>query len=158
MSKSFDNTIKCPVCSLSLDGTFYSSINVSVDPALKKNFFEREINWIKCTQCNTKVFVPIEFVYHDMDKKFMVIFKHPQNIDTSTEDFFSNFVDRMKVGDYLSYPVITTDPTQLLLAVMFCDAWLTPISKDEATKITEESKRAADLLNKNDPMLRSVIE
>ena len=160
MSSSFKEKIDCSVCGSVLEGKFYHSINVTLDPSLKASFFNRRINWIKCTSCGTDIFVPIEFTYHDMEKEFLVIFKHPNSSETNTENSFAEFNDRLKLAKYFSFPIIVNDPYELILAAEYCDKKRGPKSKEEARDLVMMIKKSIKSMNipemKNAPVSDSV--
>lgn len=141
MSSSIKEKIICPQCNTSQDAQIYSSINVTVNPSLKEIFLNKKINWVKCVECGMEIFIPVEFVYHDMDKQFLVIFKHSNSNSTHTEKKFSEYAEQLKIAEYMSYPIIVTDPNELMISVMYCDSVEPPKSKESALQIVVEARK-----------------
>lgn len=147
MSSLFKEKILCPKCNSVQETEIYTSINVTVDPTLKEPFLNKKINWMKCVSCDTEVFIPIEFVYHDMNKEFLVIFKHPNSSSKNTEDGFAEFAERLNVANYMSFPVVVNHPYGLILAVELCDKKRGPKSKEEAEELSLFVNNATKELN-----------
>lgn len=78
MSQLCKEKITCPRCQTEGEFDFWSSINVDLDPELKKKIFNEEIfTWV-CPNCGAKVFIPFGTLYHDMTHKFMIFFSHEE--------------------------------------------------------------------------------
>lgn len=149
MSKIIVDEVGCSICNGKQEAKIYASVNVTVDPSLKEAVLQGKINWVQCKNCGTSNFIPIEFVYHDMDKRFMVIFKHPYSTDTGTERGFADYADRFgSIAEYMSFPVIVNDPYELIFAVLYCDKKRTPKSKEDALEISlliKKMRKMADI-------------
>lgn len=71
--------LKCPKCEKVTKQTYWDSINVTNDPELKEKFFNHEINYFNCGNCEHRAFVHSDFLYHDMDNQFMVHLLAPED-------------------------------------------------------------------------------
>lgn len=81
MSQLCKEKITCPRCQAEGEFDFWSSINVDLDPELKKKIFNEELfTWV-CPKCGAKVFIPFGTLYHDMTHKFMIFFSHDESED-----------------------------------------------------------------------------
>lgn len=78
MSQLCKENITCPKCQAEGELEFWSSINVDLDPELKKKIFNEEIFIWTCPKCGAKVFIPFGTLYHDMSHKFMIFFSHDE--------------------------------------------------------------------------------
>lgn len=76
MSQFCEEKITCPKCHTEGKFGLWSSINVDLDPELKKKIFNEEIFVWTCPKCGANVFVPFGTLYHDMSHKFMIFFSH----------------------------------------------------------------------------------
>lgn len=65
---------KCPHCSKESELTIYSSINVTLDPNLKKKILDSSIFEWECPYCHEKFDLVYDFLYHDMDADYMMFF------------------------------------------------------------------------------------
>lgn len=142
MSSSFKEKVVCPRCGSVHETTIYTSVNVTIDPSLREPFLSKKINWVRCSKCNTDIFIPVEFTYHDMNKQFLVIFKPPGVTDSKTEDTFNDFSNRFALKNYFSFPVIVRDPYELIFAVSFCDETAAPKSKEDAARVALRAKES----------------
>lgn len=72
---SFRNIkITCPACNTEGDYTVWDSVNVDLDPELRKKVMSGSIfSWV-CPNCGKKYEVPYSFLYHDMTHSFMIQF------------------------------------------------------------------------------------
>jgi len=76
MSQRYKEHITCPKCGY--DGEFecWPSVNVDLNPELRKKIFNDEIFLWTCPKCGVKVFIPFGTIYHDMIHHFMIFFSY----------------------------------------------------------------------------------
>lgn len=79
MSQLCKDKISCPNCQTEGEFDYWSSVNVDLDPELKKKIFNEEIFIWTCPKCGAKVFIPFGTLYHDMSHKFMIFFSHTED-------------------------------------------------------------------------------
>ena len=63
--------VKC-VCGVEKEIQVCDSINIQVDPNLKKKVLKREINSFKCDKCGYQQELVGQFLYHDMSNNLMI--------------------------------------------------------------------------------------
>lgn len=72
MSKRKSVKITCPKCKKESDFQIWESINVQIDPDMKKKVLNGEAFLFKCPDCGEEVYVFYSVLYHDMQKKMMI--------------------------------------------------------------------------------------
>ncbi len=55
MSLEMSENVICPNCGRDHEVTFWSTINVSLDPTLRSSLFNGEINQFKCPACGHEI-------------------------------------------------------------------------------------------------------
>ena len=73
MADSAVMKIKCPLCQTTGEFTIYPNINVTKNPEMKKKIISGELFMYECPHCHKKGQVDYGPVYHDMDKRLMII-------------------------------------------------------------------------------------
>lgn len=82
MSRAEVVEIDCPECGKKQKVTIWRTINVTLDPGLKKKLLEGHINHFECRSCGTRAWLGGQFLlYHDMDRRFMVYCCPPTSLD-----------------------------------------------------------------------------
>lgn len=71
MTQLSKETITCR-CGREVEFNYYNSVNIDVDPELKKKIRERKINFFKCTFCGYKQELVGRFLYHDMENQLLI--------------------------------------------------------------------------------------
>lgn len=74
MTRPRTEELECPSCGMKKNVILYDSINVTVDPNLREKLFNGEVNVLNCDKCGDSAFFAAPFLYHDMERKFMVQF------------------------------------------------------------------------------------
>ena len=72
MSKPDTISSKCPTCQNAFSMTVWSSVNVTLDPDLRKQVLSGEIRDHVCSRCDQKLTINRDLIYHDMNRKFMI--------------------------------------------------------------------------------------
>jgi len=125
MSRSSNETLKCPECGNSQSITVWSSLNVDLDPELRKKLFAGEINQFKCTSCKNAAFIDTHLLYHDMKRQFAVQYYPAQSLEDPSfiGSFEPTHPPRMKdlpknVG-YIGEPHMAFDMRGFLACIVF---------------------------------------
>ncbi len=82
-------TIHCPKCSTETATRIWESVNASLDPDEKKALMQGTLNTFQCRGCGLKIFIPVAFMYHDMEKQICVQFYPFDLLDKP--DFLDHF-------------------------------------------------------------------
>lgn len=72
MSSISIKKLKCPNCNEEFEFGTYDSINVTLNPDLKSDVLNANIFKYKCPNCNEEGPLIYPFLYHDMEKHFMI--------------------------------------------------------------------------------------
>ena len=89
MSSSDTIDLPCPNCGNNQDITLWKSINVTLNPQLREELFNGEINVFQCVSCCNKFHVDSPLLYHDMRKMFCVQYYPKAMIDD--ESFYDYY-------------------------------------------------------------------
>ena len=84
MSMMTSHNLQCPHCGNEQETTVWDSINVTLDPDLKKELFAVAINHFECRKCGEKEFTDMLLLYHDMTQKFYVQY-YPSGFVSSSQ-------------------------------------------------------------------------
>lgn len=87
MSSISIKSLKCPKCNNDFEIGTYDSINVTLNPDLKKDVLNGNIFKYKCPNCNQEGPFIYPFLYHDMHKHFMI---HLSNYKDEESDLALN--------------------------------------------------------------------
>jgi len=102
MSTSHRENISCPSCGYEQDFEVWDSVNGSQDPDLKEKLQKGELTRLVCENCSSSVFVSFDLLYHDMEQKFMVLLRYPdENGDVPDFDDKANGLVRAMGDDYV---------------------------------------------------------
>ncbi len=95
MSQLREVSITCPHCQQEGEFSFWSSVNVSLNPELKEKIFSRESYMYHCPHCGKETIIPTSFVYHDMERQFMLFFEFfkPDDYDYSPMEMLESELD-----------------------------------------------------------------
>ncbi len=66
--------IACPECAKPQKVQVCDTINATLNPELKRDLIDGEINFFKCGNCEFAGFMPTALFYHDMELKYCVYF------------------------------------------------------------------------------------
>lgn len=94
--------IECPECHLKQEVEIWESVNVSLDPNLKRKLFEGHINFLKCQKCAHEFPIDVPLLYHDMEKQFLVQYIPLDWIDD--DSFLSQFTKQGEPSHGLKIP------------------------------------------------------
>ncbi len=129
MSISHATEMRCPECGSKHKVRIWKSMNVTIDPEAKADLLHDRINLFSCKDCNFEGVVPVDLLYHDMEKRFCVWLFPFQRLEN--KDFLDGFTDNgqlksveLQVGDmhhYLNNPHIVFSMEELVRYVMFRD-------------------------------------
>ena len=95
MSKIRTIKLTCPECGEEFDFDVYESVNVTLDPNLKEKVLDGSIFAPVCPKCGHFEVLIHPFLYHDMEKGFMI----QLNSYADLMDYKAEFVDNNKVNE-----------------------------------------------------------
>lgn len=81
MSLQSTFTQNCPHCNLPQQLRYYTTVNVSIETTLKTKVLDGSLNAQACTDCSKEINFRSPFLYHDMDKSFMIQFNPAGKMD-----------------------------------------------------------------------------
>ena len=121
MSKMHIEKITCPECGRENEYKFWDSVNVNLDPELKEHVLDGSIFDYSCS-CGYSTKLVHQFLYHDMEKKFMIQFSSPDNV----EEYINSFEDVRKnpiINDNMMNRLrIVTDYNNLIEKIIIFDS------------------------------------
>jgi len=127
MSKVKPIEIECPKCGEKHQVDYWESINVDLDPSLRKQLFDANINFFSCEFCDYEAMVNGPLFYHDMTRKFCVQYlpeywlEDVDNFECYHSDgsleTFVNF-NTMGIG-HRSRPHVVFDIEEMLRYILF---------------------------------------
>ncbi|MGC4042388.1 MAG: CpXC domain-containing protein [Armatimonas sp.] len=130
MSKMAQHELQCPHCGSKQKMTIWESINVTLDPELKKKLFSGNINIFDCNICDKKTIVDSPLLYHDMQMRFCVSYYPPEILESENlnqhfkEDGTLNIPAAFlsgEAGDYMTKPHIVFSLGEMMHYVLFRD-------------------------------------
>jgi predicted RNA-binding Zn-ribbon protein involved in translation (DUF1610 family) len=123
---------KCPACGEEATATVWRSMNVTLDPDAKELLLAGDVNVFRCPKCGYESLLDIDFLYHDMEKKFSVQFYPYERL--ADDGFLANFtregetnpdtpagVRLPEAAGYLLRPHIVFEMGELVRYVAFRD-------------------------------------
>jgi len=105
MSFYEDRTVKCPECGVEQIVQIWNSLNVSLNPHEKSKLFDGEINLFVCESCGHKAYIPVSFLYHDMDRKFCVQYFPSTSMKKAEFLMLFNADGSMKISENVEFAV-----------------------------------------------------
>src|SRR6266478_2939175 len=70
--------VRCPQCAERFSITYWTSVNVTIDPELRGRVLDGSIRHHDCSHCGKAVLLENPLVYHDATCRFMVFFQPEQ--------------------------------------------------------------------------------
>jgi predicted RNA-binding Zn-ribbon protein involved in translation (DUF1610 family) len=131
MSRPSSVELQCPDCGNSQEITVWDSVNVTLDPDLKRQLYAAGINVFACEQCGMNSWANAPLLYHDMTQRFCVQFYPPEVLDDAR--FFGQFnpdgsmtmtgipAAIVAMTPYLANPHVVFDMKELIRYVTFRD-------------------------------------
>lgn len=95
MSKVRTIKLTCPDCGEEFDFDLYESVNVTLNPELKEKVLDGSIFAPVCPKCGHFEVLIHPFLYHDMDKKYMI----QLNSYADLMDYKEEFVNHNKINE-----------------------------------------------------------
>lgn len=95
MTTAINKSIKCDNCGSIIQVNIITSLNVTLNPELRKMTLEEDIFKFKCKNCGKGVKVIYPCLYHDMNSKFMIYYI-PDSIRDFVKFDFLEFSDEFK--------------------------------------------------------------
>lgn len=137
MTKFQKAIVNCPNCGTEQEIDVYQTINVTLNPDLKKQLFEGKINVLQCSECDNRAPIDTTFLYHDMLQKLAIYYYPPHliredefikqfNVDGTLNHDVSMFPDDKldEMAYLMRTPQIVFSMTDLLTYVVFRDRLL----------------------------------
>jgi hypothetical protein len=87
MSQSKSITVACPACKNKQRFTVWHFINATRNPELKQQLLDRSLVTFECEKCGRTAGIEQELMYHDMDRKLMILRGEDEPEDTLAEAF-----------------------------------------------------------------------
>ena len=94
--------LTCGECGNKQEGEVWDTINVQVNPELKEKLLEGKVNFFRCRNCGLEGDIPMELLYHDMDKGYCVQLSPFKTIDD--KGFLDRFDDHGVLNRYPDLP------------------------------------------------------
>jgi len=146
MTKKQEKELPCPACAARVTTTIWSSLNVTLNPEAKAALFKGEINLFGCASCGFEGLLPVPFLYHDMENKFLVQYYPVEALEDGS--FFDLFTADGKLD--LGFDGMSeTSPLSQLLPQFMGDFHVVFSMEELARYVTfrdrlSESKKRAD--------------
>jgi len=138
---------RCPACGEESSTTVWRSMNVTQDPDAKELLLAGTVNVFQCPKCRYESLVDIDFLYHDMERKFCVQYYPYERL--ADDGFLANFTIgaepaiavpngmQVKPGmDYLTHPHIVFEMGELVRYVAFRDRLFELGCADPGARVT----------------------
>jgi hypothetical protein len=122
MSDLIEATITCIGCGQVFPITYWGSVNATLDPHLKEEIFSGELRLRQCPSCGQKVELDTELLYHDMDRKLMILYQI--TADDRTPTLGSAFLTKLAASLPLYQLRIVSSWNQLKEKILIFDAGL----------------------------------
>ncbi len=81
--------LTCNLCRARQTVTVWETVNVMLDPEMKDVVLEQRVNMFACEGCGEPLFVDINFLYNDMEKRFCV--RYVSKSEMGNPDSYSQF-------------------------------------------------------------------
>jgi CpXC protein len=75
MSSFANADLTCPKCKKGFSTTYWTSVNVTIDPHFRHRIFDGSIHHQECPHCNQGISIQTPLLYHDTTHRFMVFFE-----------------------------------------------------------------------------------
>ena len=72
MSIERHKQVKCPKCGHMIDVTVWDSVNVQMNPEMKKEIVDGVFGNVDCPECGLEIHIANDFLYHDMKEHRLV--------------------------------------------------------------------------------------
>lgn len=102
MSKQKNIEIQCPYCGEEALFQIWESVNVSINPELKKKILSKEIFDFTCPACKGITMVQYGPLYHDMDKGLMFMYSDNKQHGMNSFTFMKMMLGRAERDDYVT--------------------------------------------------------
>ena len=112
MTKTF--TIKCPSCGVSQEIELHESVNVSAEPALKKELLENRLNRVECIDCESSFRIDMPLLYSDPEHSLLIHWI-PETETLSREQIIEDFDQSLEQINAMLPDDITAPSVRLVL-------------------------------------------
>ncbi|MFQ6038701.1 MAG: CpXC domain-containing protein [Candidatus Aminicenantales bacterium] len=101
MSRKIDLSVACPVCGFQQIASAFTSINVTLHPDLRDALFKDVLNRATCPDCGNSYLIPVNLLYHDMEKKIAVWFCPQGDLPEKERKALEKVAEKMGIGRHL---------------------------------------------------------
>ena len=126
MSKKFIVDLDCPKCGRKTKTEIWSTMNTQLNPEAKKKLLEGQINIFRCDNCSFETVVDASFLYHDMEKKFLVYYLPFEDVEKHLDMFTENaemsdplLEKRVELSDHFKHMHFVFSMDELVRYVVF---------------------------------------
>ena len=123
MTKVAEHELTCPECGTQQQVHVWDSINVGLDPSLRRQLFDAEINMFRCDSCGHEAFLDVPLLYHDMPRRFCAQYLPPELLDDPSS--FGEYTAEGKVDvglsitGYLAEPHVVFEMDEMIRYIRF---------------------------------------
>lgn len=128
MSSKHLTKIACPKCGKENEFTVWDSVNVQIDPDMKKQIMSGDAFLFKCPECGNEAHIFYTMLYHDMNKKLMIYLLPDDKEQIEAAAGFINETNTSgaelgipKLTEGYSYRIVTS-PTELQERICIFDS------------------------------------
>ena len=147
--------VTCPSCRQPFGTQVFSVVDVSDQPALKRQLLAGQLNIATCTHCGMAGILGMPFAYHDPDKELLFVFmpneaglaanEQQKMIGTLTQDVMNSLPAEQRKA-YLFSPKTFILLDSMVQAILEADG----VTKEMIEKQRAQSKLINDLLQVRD--------
>ena len=128
---------KCPKCSSRAEVVIWDSLNSQIDPKAREDLLRGDLHTFKCPQCKVVIGIEKSFLYHEMERDFMVWFYPFKSL--GDPEFFNEFSDDGNLDCTMG--LIDTDTQDYAKNVHYV------FSMDELVRYIRFREKLADIKN-----------
>jgi hypothetical protein len=131
-------TVSCPICQHRFQFVVWKTINVTVDPELRKRVLDGSIRDATCPSCEADSCINADLIYHDMDRDFMLSLVYES--ETNPFTVRSELLDLSK-GRMSTYRLrFVTSYNQLREKILIFEAGLNDFALELLKRLVWEKK------------------
>lgn len=121
MSLSEQTTVECPKCTSGQFITYWQSVNVTLDPDLKKKVLDRTLFTFTCEHCGYIAAMYHPLLYHDIEQRLMVSLGEEAPDNVTSKGIFASLASKIE-AEYTFRLVSSVD--ELIEKILIWDAGL----------------------------------
>ncbi|UUC45444.1 CpXC domain-containing protein [Flavobacterium cerinum] len=103
MSLNHKTRQNCPHCDSEQELNYYQSVNVTLNPELKREVLLGKLNRSTCTNCQKEINIISGFLYHDMTQKIMLelALADDETVDQKEQESKNRMMDELIEKGYI---------------------------------------------------------